>query len=142
MPSSTLLLNSLNEIHSASNVIIPVWSLLLTYSYQSDMVVASVSPLTYYLRAAMDVMRASITDRSMLTELHKQWGGSHDSLLGLLLWIHSIPLYSIYRYNLLHYTLHTTHYTLYTIHYTLYTIHYTLHNARYTLYTIPRRKTQ
>lgn len=33
-----------------------------------------------------------------LTGLHRYWGGSHDSLLGLLLWVHAIPVYGMNRY--------------------------------------------
>lgn len=32
---------------------------------------------------------------SALTSLHRHWGGSHDSLLGLLLWSHQIPIYGM-----------------------------------------------
>lgn len=30
-----------------------------------------------------------------LSQLHKLWGGSHDTLLGMLLWMHRIACYSI-----------------------------------------------
>lgn len=47
-------------------------------------------------RAAMQYMCNGI-DSNGLTGLQKVWGGTHDALLGMLLWQYSIPTYSINR---------------------------------------------
>lgn len=36
-------------------------------------------------------------DANALTGLHAAWGGTHDALLGVLLWMYQIPTYSISR---------------------------------------------
>ena len=43
-----------------------------------------------YLKPAIDV--------NALTQLQRLWGGSHDFVLGLLLWICAIPTYSFARW--------------------------------------------
>ena len=47
-------------------------------------------------RAAMEVMRNSV-DHNALTDLHKVWGGSHDFMLGFMIWLSNIPTYSFER---------------------------------------------
>ena len=42
-------------------------------------------------------MRAAIQSNG-LTQLQRSWGGSHDFLLGLLLWLCDLPTYSFGRY--------------------------------------------
>lgn len=42
----------------------------------------------------MNILQQGIMNQSM-SKLHSYWGGSHDLILGLLLWIHEIPLYSL-----------------------------------------------
>jgi hypothetical protein len=42
-------------------------------------------------KAAMDAMRDSVINFNSLTQLQLAWGGTHDILLGLLLWMHQIP---------------------------------------------------
>jgi hypothetical protein len=44
-------------------------------------------------RAATEQLRAGIAQNS-LTGLQAVWGGTHDYLLGLLLWMHDMPLLS------------------------------------------------
>ena len=36
---------------------------------------------------------------SALTELQSIWGGTHDALLGMLLWVYAIPTFSLFRYE-------------------------------------------
>ena len=48
-------------------------------------------------RAAMSRMRASV-DANGLTDLQKTWGGTHDYILGLLFWLHGLPLYAFKAY--------------------------------------------
>lgn len=45
-------------------------------------------------RAAMQHMGNSI-DANGLTGLQKIWGGTHDAILGMLLWKYAIPTYSL-----------------------------------------------
>ena len=47
-------------------------------------------------RAGMERMRVAIQSNG-LTELHRTWGGSHDFLLGCLLWLVDMPTYSFGR---------------------------------------------
>ena len=51
-------------------------------------------------RASLDTLEEAIAHNE-LTELHGRWGGSHDILLGLLLWIHRIPVLSFHKYVLI-----------------------------------------
>jgi len=44
--------------------------------------------------AAMDMLQAAI-DANAVTEAQLLWGGTHDMLAGLLLWMHSIPIFSM-----------------------------------------------
>ena len=44
----------------------------------------------------MDRMRNAV-DANALIGLHELWGGTHDALLGMLLWMYKIPTYSFYR---------------------------------------------
>jgi hypothetical protein len=37
-------------------------------------------------------------DANALTGLQGAWGGTHDALLGLLLWMYRIPTHSLNRY--------------------------------------------
>lgn len=37
-----------------------------------------------------------------LTELQSIWGGTHDALLGVLLWMYNMPTYSLNRYGLVY----------------------------------------
>ncbi len=46
--------------------------------------------------AAMKLLRAAI-DANSVTIAQNKWGGTHDMLVGLLLWMHSIPTFSIAR---------------------------------------------
>jgi hypothetical protein len=36
-------------------------------------------------------------DSNALTVAHANWGGTHDALLGMLLWVYQIPTYSMYK---------------------------------------------
>lgn len=45
----------------------------------------------------MDLLHRGV-DASGLTKLQEHWGGTHDTLLGLFTWMHSIPQYSLHRY--------------------------------------------
>jgi hypothetical protein len=45
----------------------------------------------------MLMMRSAINDNG-LTRLQSVWGGSHDAILGLLLWLYSIPTYSLEKF--------------------------------------------
>ena len=45
----------------------------------------------------MEAMREGI-DSNGLTALQAEWGGTHDALLGLFAWLHSIPQYSLQKY--------------------------------------------
>lgn len=47
-------------------------------------------------REALSYMYNSI-ELNGLTGLQSVWGGSHDALLGLLVWMYSIPTYSFER---------------------------------------------
>lgn len=47
-------------------------------------------------REALSFMYNSI-ERDGLTGLQSVWGGSHDALLGLLVWMYSIPTYAFER---------------------------------------------
>eukprot|EP01038_Epipyxis_sp_PR26KG_P008126 gene8126-11004_t len=44
-------------------------------------------------KCAMEMMKNAII-KNGLTSLQSTWGGSHDSTLGMLLWMYSIPTYS------------------------------------------------
>ena len=46
---------------------------------------------------AMSKLRHAITTCDTMTSLHKIWGGSHDSLVAVMLWMANIPVYSIAR---------------------------------------------
>jgi hypothetical protein len=50
----------------------------------------------FIIRAALNLMREGI-DANGLTALQAEWGGSHDTLLGLFTWVHSIPQYSLHK---------------------------------------------
>lgn len=48
----------------------------------------------------MSVLKPSI-EFLMLSKLQKYWGGSHDVILGMLLWLHdmpTIPLHSVMHF--------------------------------------------
>lgn len=45
-------------------------------------------------RAAMQHMQNGIVANG-LTTLQQEWGGTHDALLGMFLWIYDIPTYSL-----------------------------------------------
>jgi hypothetical protein len=38
-------------------------------------------------------------DANALTNLQRSWGGTHDALLGMLLWMYQMPTYSFNRYE-------------------------------------------
>jgi len=44
--------------------------------------------------AAMDTLQAAV-DANAVTEAQERWGGTHDMLVGLILWMHSIPIFSM-----------------------------------------------
>jgi len=46
----------------------------------------------------MQRMRNGI-DANGLTSLQLEWGGTHDALLGMFLWLYVIPTYSLNRYK-------------------------------------------
>lgn len=50
-----------------------------------------------FIRAAMQRLGNGI-DANALTGLQGAWGGTHDALLGLLLWMYRIPTFSLNRY--------------------------------------------
>lgn len=50
----------------------------------------------FFNRKTMTKLSLAVHSNAM-TGLHKYWGGSHDSLLGMLLWMHGIPTYSILK---------------------------------------------
>ena len=45
----------------------------------------------------MENLRQGI-DANGMTGLQAEWGGTHDALLGLFIWIHSIPQYSMHQH--------------------------------------------
>jgi len=45
----------------------------------------------------MQKLQVAILEQNSMTVMHQYWGGSHDLILGLLLWIHEIPLFSMQR---------------------------------------------
>ncbi len=51
-----------------------------------------------YNRAAMVLMNNGIQENA-LTELQSTWGGTHDALLGMLLWVYAVPTFSLFRYG-------------------------------------------
>lgn len=46
------------------------------------------------LRRALAELQATINANGM-HKTHREWGGSHDVILGFMLWLHDIPLYPI-----------------------------------------------
>ena len=48
-------------------------------------------------RAAVQLLHSAI-DANGLVRLQHIWGGTHDAILGLLLWIYNIPTYSIHDF--------------------------------------------
>jgi len=48
-------------------------------------------------RAAVRLLKSAI-DANGLVRLQHTWGGTHDAILGLLLWIYNIPTYSIHDF--------------------------------------------
>jgi hypothetical protein len=58
----------------------------------------STSYLHSFFRATMQRLSNGI-DANALTGLQSAWGGTHDALLGLLLWMYRVPTYSLNRYT-------------------------------------------
>lgn len=47
-------------------------------------------------RAATNALRSS-TDANAYTALQTKWGGSHDFIVGFVLWLYGLPVFSMYR---------------------------------------------
>lgn len=67
---------------------------LIEYTYSALLMNAASHAILS--REGMLLMRAAIQSNG-LTELHRTWGGSHDFLLGCLLWLFDLPTYSFGR---------------------------------------------
>jgi hypothetical protein len=95
--------------------------------------------------AALNILKKAIDNDGMI-QLHQIWGGSHDSILGLLLWIYpQIKVYSFGRYYMGHvlpiHSLETTHFRRESI-YHYFMFHRMLNFIQYTKNPIQEQQQQ